>query len=107
MGDLFDEFMRELARRRAEAEGRSVDGEDAEPGTTDGGDGGRARDGEPEPITRRRSQRGLPAGGRGGGRRRPPREPAPDDRSRLRSGLRPLGIALLFLRSLLLVGLAA
>src|SRR4051794_396049 len=109
MGDLFDEFMREVARRRAEAEGRSVDGEDAEPGTTDGGDGDRAPDGEPEPITRRRSQRGFPGGGRGGGGGggRPPRERVPDDRSRFRSGVRRLGIALLVLLALLLVGLAA
>jgi uncharacterized membrane protein (UPF0182 family) len=95
MGDLFDEFMRELERRRAEAQrGRHPDDRpraddaagDDEPGTDadedaarsgddepvapvgdtdEGEDGAGGADDEPVPIRRRR-------GSRGGSRRRPP-----------------------------------
>ncbi len=90
MGDLFDEFMRELERRRAEAEGRAPGpedepkdpaGDDAGPedradrgdqAPPDGGDGAADADGgasaqEPTPIRRRprgaRSKAGAPPKG--------------------------------------------
>ena len=47
MGDLFDEFMRELERRRAEAEGRAPGKDPEQPGSGDGGDGGDGGGGEP------------------------------------------------------------
>src|SRR4051812_25194768 len=96
MGDLFNEFMRELERRRAEAEGRTPPGEPgkdedrdaddaADPeGDADGADddgaerrarAGRAPDEaerakEPTPIRGRRpggSRSGRPPGGSGSG----------------------------------------
>ena len=99
MGDLFDEFMRELERRRAEAEGRTPprdpkaddgepgadDGDKAQHGTDDGShddahdepaagtdDRADADDREPTPIHRRSGAR--PRSGTGSGV--PPRGPA-------------------------------
>ena len=124
MGDLFDEFMRELERRRAKAEGRAprtgpgdarpvgddapdsddaVDRDDgAEP---DGDDETRAADDEPTPI-RPRNRPGGPRSrtstGHGSGGSRPPRGPGkpvggPDD------GARPPSLGRIFRR----LGLAA
>ncbi len=103
MGDLFDEFMKDLERRRAEAEGKTPprdpkaddDGESGSPdeGKDDdvharpdddatAGPGGRDHDSEPTPIHRRAGPR--PKTGSGSGappRRRTPVRPAggPDD----------------------------
>ncbi len=85
MGDLFDEFKRELERRRAEAEGRSVDGGAGHPDHEDAGaedaDGAGARqadepDGSDRPHDPRfeepiRIRRRASGGGRGDGPRRP------------------------------------
>jgi uncharacterized membrane protein (UPF0182 family) len=92
MGDLFDDFMKELERRRAEAEGRTpprdhqadddadapdgdagaAEPDDAEPGAS----GRRADDadeGEPTPIRRRA---GRPGAGSGSDSAAPPRRPS-------------------------------
>ena len=90
MGDLFDEFMHELERRRAKAEGREPSGDGAdgpdesEPGeadddaddgaeattTTDDGDSPEAEREEPTPLRRR-----AVGGQRSRGAGRPPHEP--------------------------------
>src|SRR5688572_21138112 len=125
MGDLFDEFMRELERRRAKAEGREprtgpddprpvggtddedpADGENRDEDTVrDDAEGdGRPVD-EPTPI-RPRSRPGGPrarrSSGQGSGGSRPPKDPGtpvggPDD------GARPPSIGSIFRR----LGLAA
>ena len=99
MGDLFDDFLRELDRRRAQAEGRTPPADDHAgndddqsdddagkgPNGRDGADdhdpeptdehGTRARDDEPTPIRPRSPGRqGRPGAGRPGG---PPRDPRP------------------------------
>ncbi|MFN8629463.1 MAG: UPF0182 family protein [Chloroflexota bacterium] len=86
MGDLFDEFKREIERRRAEAEGRSVHddhdrGGDDDTDTTDETDDAARddaddRDEEPVPIRRR-----APGAGGSGGSGSRPRRPVggPDD----------------------------
>jgi uncharacterized protein len=126
MGDLFDEFMRELERRRAKAEGRAprtgaenarpvggtddeevADDDDRDAGTIhDDVDGDDARaDDEPTPI-RPRSRPGGPrsrtSSSHGSGGSRPPKGPGtkvggPDD------GARPPSIGSIFRR----LGLAA
>jgi hypothetical protein len=75
MGDLFDEFLRELDRRRAQAEGRAPRDDDSPSGDDPGRDEGADDDGrdradeEPTPIRPRERRHGDGAGG--GGPRRP------------------------------------
>ncbi len=106
MGDLFDEFMRELERRRAEAEGRTPpsdpDHDDEGAGTADRDEGaadeprdqpraeedgsqpdaepdagaGDTADREPTPISRLRSRRRPASGGSRGASGGPPKRPA-------------------------------
>ncbi|HYO42262.1 MAG TPA: UPF0182 family protein [Candidatus Limnocylindrales bacterium] len=118
MGDLFDDFMKELERRRAEAEGRTPpsdpkadddaeasDGE-AEPAPRDTGDPGtsgpREADGEgPEPTPIRRSgARAKTGSGSGTPPRRPAKERPPGGAD---DGARPPSIGTIFRR----VGLGA
>ena len=127
MGDLFDEFKRELERRRAEAEGRSVDDghghpgdEDARDTDADDADGSdqddaaepadqaedaprvRGRNQDPVPLRRRRPAAGGAHGGAGGGGGRP-RQPVggPDD------GAEPPSIRTLIRRAGLVIVVAA
>ena len=130
MTDLFDEFMRELERRRAEAEGRSPrsrgddehpsDGnadEDADDGEVEGSDAAGDSAGEasvesdeqpsPEPIPLRRRRR------RAGGPPRTPRPPrpvgGPTDGARppsIGGILRRMGVALVIVVVLFVVILA-
>ena len=75
MGDLFDEFLRELDRRRAQAEGRAPRDDDSPSGDDPGRDEGAddddrdREDEEPTPIRPRERRHGDGAGG--GGPRRP------------------------------------
>ena len=133
MGDLFDEFMRELERRRAEAEGRTPPregepaGDDGAPGPSgdDGapGDGQgsepadtrsdeRPRQEEPTPIRRRSGPRPKTGAGgappSGGGPRRP--AGGPNDGAApltLRTILRRVGVGAVIVLVALLVFLAA
>ncbi len=114
MGDLFDDFMRELERRRAAAEGRAPrprpgdedtrpddDGLDDDDRPEAAGDDEETPDNEPVPIrprTRSGDPRSRTAGGAGGGT--PPRRRAPvggpDDGARpptIGGILRRLGLA--------------
>ncbi len=129
MGDLFDEFKRELERRRAEAEGRSMDGDHTTGAHDEGGDGrdgeahghdeepdeapDQARDGAdddepdddgPVPIRRRRTGAGGPRGPRGRGP-----VGGPDDGAEppsLRRTFRRAGIAIVAIAILLFLFLA-
>jgi uncharacterized protein len=136
MGDLFDEFMRELERRRAEAEGRTPPRDPADPDApADGDDGPAAGDatddarserpaadatdespaagsGEPTPIHRRSRPRSK--GSAAGAPPRAPREKqpvgGPDDgagRLTLRTILRRVGLVVAILVVAFIVFLAS
>jgi uncharacterized protein len=92
MGDLFDEFMRELERRRAEAEGRTPPrdpGADDEDPSTPEADDTTGHDGHPGETTRDDAEdepgereptpiRRRPNAGRRAGFAAPPRRPRPE-----------------------------
>ena len=85
MGDLFDEFMRELERRRAEAEGRAPDGDPADPPDGDDDDP-RPADADGAERRRRRTIATTPrTERRRGRRRRRPRRRRPRDEPTRRS----------------------
>ncbi len=132
MSDLFDEFMRELERKRAEAEGRAPKkdaGDDPDGGAPDGDqepDAGpdrstgpdedaAASDNEPVPLRPRRRQGGPRARMPGAGGARPPKDPAapvggPDDGARpptLGGILRRLGLTAVIIVAVILVLLAS
>lgn len=117
MGDLFDEFKRELERRRAEAEGRgagqgpadhdgvgdadgdSSDGDDADAGADTSDDAAPQHHDDEEPVVLRR-RRTVGSGGGGGRRARPP-VGGPND------GARPPSAGTLIRRAGLFIVIAA